>query len=294
MKALAPRAVLELAPAGTPEPERGPTSPSESAGQARARRIVIDLHHHLLPGIDDGPATLAESISAAEVAAADGVRVIAATPHLREDHPGVRPQELAARCEELRAHLAERGTPVEVVPGGEVDLAWAQEASEEGLRLVSYGQRGSDLLLETPYGPLPGTFEALLFSIQVRGYRILLAHPERNPTFQSDPARLVALVARDVLVQVSAGALVSGRRNSPLRRLTLRLIERGMCHVIASDSHGPSLRRGSLSRAVVEAERTVGEAARQMVTAAPEAILAGEPVSAPSNSRSWRRRFSRS
>jgi protein-tyrosine phosphatase len=184
---------------------------------------------------------------------------------------------------------------VEVVSGGEVDLAWAQEASDEDLRLVSYGQRGSDVLLETPYGLLPSTFEALLFGIQVRGYRILLAHPERNPTFRNDPARLAALVARDVLVQVSAGALASARRNSPSRRLTLWLIERGLCHVIASDSHGRSRRREPLSRAVAEAERTVGEVARQMVTAAPEAILAGEPVPAPGKRRSWRRRrFSRS
>ena len=255
---------------------------------------MIDLHHHLLPGLDDGPATLAESISAAEAAAADGARVIAATPHLRDDHPGVRPQELASRCGDLKAHLAERGIPVDVLSGGEVDLAWAQEATDEDLRLVSYGQRGTDLLLETPYGPLPSTFEALLFGIQVRGYRILLAHPERNPTFRDDPDRLAALVARDVLVQVTAGALAGARRNSPSRRLTLWLIERGLCHVIASDSHGPSNRRAPLSKAVAEAERTVGEAARQMVTAAPEAILTGEPVPAPGKRRSrMRRRFSR-
>ena len=254
---------------------------------------MIDLHHHLLPGLDDGPTTLAESISAAEEAAADGVRVIVATPHLRDDHPGVRPQELASRCEELNAHLAERAIGVDVVPGGEVDLAWAQEASDEDLRLVSYGQRGSDLLLETPYGPLPSTFEALLFGIQVRGYRILLAHPERNPTFQTEPTRLAALVARGVLVQVTAGALASARRNSPSRRLTLWLVERGLCHVVASDSHGSYRRRGSLSTAVTEAERRVGDAARQMVTAAPAATLAGETVSAPGKRLSWRRRLSR-
>ncbi len=256
---------------------------------------LIDLHHHLLPGLDDGPATLAESLFAAEGAATDGVRVIAATPHLREDHPGVRPQELASRREELEVHLAEREIQVDVVSGGEVDLAWAQEASDEDLRLVSYGQQGSDLLLETPYGELPSTFEALLFGIQVRGYRILLAHPERNPTFRKDPDRLAALVARGVLVQVTAGALVGARRGSPSRRLALWLIERGLCHVIASDSHGPSGRRGSLSGAAAEAERAIGEAARQMVTAAPAAILAGEAVSSPSVRRSWvKRRFSRS
>ncbi len=76
---------------------------------------------------------------------------------------------------------------MDVVSGEEVDLIWAQEASDEDLRLASYRQQGKDLLLETPYGPLPSTFEALVFGIQVRGYRILLAHPERNPAFRNDP-----------------------------------------------------------------------------------------------------------
>jgi protein-tyrosine phosphatase len=243
---------------------------------------VIDLHFHLLPGIDDGPTTLGESLTAAQAAAADGVRTVAATPHIREDHPRVRLHELRARCDELNDLLAEKGAEIEVVSGGEVDLVWAQEASDEDLRLVSYGQRGTDLLVETPYGPLLSTFDDFVFGLQVRGYRILLAHPERNPTFQEDPARLAALVERGALLQVSAGAVAAARRKSSRsRRLATWLVERGLSHVIASDAHGFPSRGGPLSSAVAAVEAEVGARAHWMVTAAPLAILAGEPLPPP-------------
>ncbi|MBA3630568.1 MAG: hypothetical protein H0W55_13035 [Actinobacteria bacterium] len=110
----------------------------------------------------------------------------------------MRPDNLSWSCAELRAQLTEHGLAIEIVVGGEVDLLCAQEASTEELRLMSYGQRGADLLVETPYGPLPSTFEAFLFEVGVRGFRILLAHPERSPTLQRAPARLAALVERGV------------------------------------------------------------------------------------------------
>ncbi len=252
---------------------------------------MIDLHHHLLPGIDDGPATLEESVAAARHAAADGVRTITATPHVREDHPKVRPHELARRCEELQLRLDASEIPIEVVPAGEVDLLWAQEAADEDLRLVSYAQKGLDLLVETPYGPLPATFEQRLFELQTKGYRLLLAHPERNPTFRSDPARLAALVDRGILLQVTAGALVDGGRSSSSRRLAQHMLESGLAHVIASDSHGSGIRRGALSNAVAAAAKRVGERAEWMVTAAPAAILAGDRLEPPPPARKRRRLF---
>jgi protein-tyrosine phosphatase len=255
---------------------------------------MLDVHHHLLPGIDDGPAAIEESVEAATRAVADGVHTIAATPHLREDHPDVRPEELAGRCLALAARLTGAGIDLDVVVGAEVDITWARDASDEDLRLASYGQRGRDLLVETPYGHLPSTFEALLFEIQVRGYRLVLAHPERNPTLQADPGRLEELVHRGVLVQLTAGALVGERRSSSSQRLALYLLGRGLAHVIATDGHGPGRRDASLSDALRAAQARIGEPAASMVTTAPAAILAGEAVVAPpaqaSRTRRWFRR----
>jgi protein-tyrosine phosphatase len=238
---------------------------------------VIDLHCHILPGIDDGPREIEDSIALLDSAARSGVRVVAATPHLRPDYPRVVVSELAERCERLARRLPPE-LAVDLVPAAEVDPMLAQGASDEELRLASYGQRGTDLLVETPYGGLPPNFEELLFAITVRGFRILLAHPERSPDFQSRPQRLEDLVRRGVLLQITAPALMS-RRRSASRRLALALIERGLAHVLASDAHsarGP--RPPTLAEAVEVAARVDARRSRWMVEDAPAAILAGEPL----------------
>jgi protein-tyrosine phosphatase len=243
---------------------------------------MIDLHTHVLPGIDDGPAEVSGSLELAAAAAAEGIDTLAATPHARADHPGVRASELRERTDSINRAIAAAGLGVTVVPGGEVDVLWAHQAGAEELRQVSYGQRGHDLLVETPYGELPPTFEELLFGLTVRDYRILLAHPERNPTFQRHPRRIEALVERGILIQVTASALADGSRRSPSRRLALELVREGFAHVIASDAHEAYGARGAGLRCGVEAAaRVAGQRGEWMVTEAPAAILAGEALPSP-------------
>jgi len=248
---------------------------------------LIDLHAHLLPGLDDGAADDEVAMAMAAGFAAAGVGTIAATPHLRHDFPGVRPQEIPARVQRLRDRLAAAGVAIDVVSGGEVDLTWAQEASDETLRNVTYGARGSDLLVETPYGDLPPAFEELLFRVRARGFRVLLAHPERNPSFQRDPQRLGRLVDDGTLLQITAASLVKGRR-SRHGALGHALIAEGRAHVIASDAHGVA-GRASLADALAALSEP---RARWMVTDAPAAILEGVPLpQAPvaPRRRWWRR-----
>lgn len=243
---------------------------------------MIDLHCHILPGIDDGTSTDQEALALAGAAARDGVTTIAATPHLRRDYPLVRPEELAGRVTALQRELDIAGVPVRVACGGEVDTLWASKATEADLALVSYGQRGTDLLLETPYGFLSPIFEPLIADLRDLGYRVLLAHPERNPTFQGDPAHLKRLARDGVLLQVGADSIALAPRRSPSRRLALMLIEEGLAHVIASDAHGPKLGRGpELWPAVTAAGRSARARAAWMVRDAPAAILAGDPLPPP-------------
>jgi protein-tyrosine phosphatase len=244
---------------------------------------LIDLHSHLLPGIDDGSPDLDHAVEMARAAAEQGTRVLAATPHLRGDFPDVRADELAGRCDEIRAAIARAGIELEVVQGGEAGVMWAVHASDEDLRAGSYAARGTDLLVETPYGALNDTFEQLLFSLVGRGYRLLLAHPENNPTFQSNPERLRELVERGVLVQVTARSLIRRDRRRGPRPFAESLVRDGLAHVLASDAHsGYQLRPPMLGAGATAAAELVGEArARWMVEAAPAAILAGEPVPEP-------------
>jgi protein-tyrosine phosphatase len=245
------------------------------------------LHCHILPGIDDGPATMHESLDLAAQIAGAGVCTVVATPHVRPDHPDVVPHELADRCADLRRELEAAGIDLEVLPGGELDLMRALAADDETLRLTSLGQRGSLLLLETPYGPLSSLFEEQIFSLQLRGYALLLAHPERNVSFQKDRRRLGQLVRRGVMTQVTAESLVRSPRGSRSARLARDLVEHGQATVIASDLHGPAVYRTSLSDGVEAARELVGARADWMSADAPRAILAGEVLPpAPRRTRS--------
>ena len=240
---------------------------------------MIDLHFHILPALDDGPAHLAGSLELARAAQADGIQILAATPHLREDHPGVRPEELAERCARLNDAIAAADIALEVVPGGELDVLWVETASPDALRLASYGQRGTDVLLETPYGPLGPSFEAAVERLWSLGYRVVLAHPERNRTLQQTPERLTDLVRRGALVQVTAGSLASADPRSRSRAFARQLVKLGMAHIVASDAHSATTFRPPNLAAGIEAVRTIDPArAGWMAVDAPLAILAGTPL----------------
>ena len=170
---------------------------------------------------------------------------------------------------------------LEVVQGGEAGVMWAVNASDDELRAGSYGGRGTDLLVETPYGPLNDTFEQLLFTLPERGYRLLLAHPENNPTFQRSPERLHELVDRGVLLQVTARSLIRSDRKRGPRPLAEALVRDGRRRTCSRRTPTPgasSGRRRSGAGAAAAAE-LVGEARAQwLVEDAPAAILAGEPL----------------
>ncbi len=251
---------------------------------------MIDLHSHVLPGLDDGPAEIDESLEFVRAAAAQGTTVLAATPHLRADYPDLAIEDVAQACAELNDRIPV-GVDLRVVPGAEVDIHWAQHASDEQLRLASFGQRGTDLLVETPYGLLPDNFEDLLFRITVRGFRILLAHPERNPSFHREPGRLRAIVERGVLVQITLPSVVARDRGSRSRKFAFQLVRDGLAHNLASDSHSPSprFRPPDLRKGVEEFAESAPAYAEWMVTDAPAAILEGEPLPRPPRAQAPRR-----
>jgi protein-tyrosine phosphatase len=254
-------------------------------------RRVIDLHTHVLPGLDDGPSTLDGSLAVAEVAARAGTRTLVATPHLRADHPAVRPAELATRAGELTEQLRERGLPVEVLPGAEVDLVAAAGLARDELALATLGGNGSDLLVETPYGPLPIDFPDHLLALAGRGFRLTLAHPERSRTIQARPELVGTLVERGILVQLTASSL-SGRGGSAGAARTL--LERGWAHVLASDAHALDRRPPDLGAQLREAIAALPQAADElewMVTVAPRAILDGRPLGERPARRARRRRL---
>jgi protein-tyrosine phosphatase len=248
-------------------------------------QALIDLHSHILPGVDDGARTLEDSRALAERSAAEGVTAIAATPHVRGDYPTTA-GEMERRVAALREDFREQAIAIEVLHGGEIDLGMLEEIHEDDLRRFSLAQTGLYLLLETPYYGWPLGIAGLVHDLAARGFRVVLAHPERNAQVQADASRLEPLIEQGALIQVTA-ASVDGRLGRSSKRTAERLIELGMVHLIASDAHPPDLRAAGLAAAAT-AVRDRG-LARYLTEEAPAAIVAGESLGRPPAAR--RRRF---
>lgn len=212
---------------------------------------MVDLHSHILPGLDDGAATIEESLELARVAEAAGIDTIVATPHIRNDHPFLL-ELIEDRLGTLRAALREAEIAVQVVGGGEVSLDKVTELDDETLATLCIGE-GRYLLVESPYTQAPALLEPVLFDLQVRGFRPVLAHPERSMTFLHDRARLERLVKGGVVCSVTAMS-VSGGFGSTVRAYTLGLFKAGLVHNIASDAHDATRRAPGFQRALANLE----------------------------------------
>lgn len=235
---------------------------------------MIDLHSHILPGVDDGVRTLDEAVEMARAAAAEGVTAIAATPHVRHDYP-----TSAARMEhgvaDVRRAIQAAGLDVEVVAGGELDLEFSDGLSDDEIRRFSLGATGRYVLLEFPDSGWPLALDARIASLRAKGVVALLAHPERNSEVRSRPSVLAAAVERGALVQLTAGSL-EGRMGRTTQATARRLLQLGLVHVLASDAHHPELRAFGFAGAVA-ALRDAG-LARFLTEEAPAAILRGDPI----------------
>ncbi len=243
---------------------------------AAAPTTVIDLHCHILPGLDDGALDLEDSVAMAQQAFWDGIDTVCATPHIRHDHR-VAIEEIAERVDVLERALAERVVEVSIVPGGELAETEADRLSDEQLRLVALGGAGGWLLLEPAPGPLGEGLEELVRRLAARGLRAIVAHPERHAG-EDFEQRLIALREHGCLIQWTAEFVARAADGD----LALRLAQEGLVHLLSSDAH--SSRAGRPVRLAEGYERLAGVCAPQrlewIVELAPLAILHGEAVTA--------------
>lgn len=243
---------------------------------------VIDLHAHLLPGIDDGPAGMRDSLAMARAAVAAGTTTMACTPHLAPKFPTAVPQ-IVEGVARMRQAVADAGIDLDVRPGGEIALDWLPRLGDADLRAVSLGGGGRWLLLEMPFRGWPLRLPEMLTALEVRGFNALLAHPERAESVQASPDRMRDLVGRGALVQITAASLAGDNGPVP-RRTAITLLRSGFAHVISSDAHSASWRPPGLDEglaAAAAALRVEGEALRWMVDDVPRAIIQGDVVRPP-------------
>lgn len=234
---------------------------------------MIDLHCHVLPGIDDGPETIEGSLEIARDAAAAGTRVLVATPHVSWHYPNDAATILAL-VDRLNARLAAEGVALEVRTGGEIAMTRLVDIAPAELRRLCLGG-GPWLLIEPPFSPTVTGLDSLLFDLQRQGHRILLAHPERCHAFHRDPRMLGSLVRAGVLTSITAGSLV-GRFGGEVRRFALSLAREGLVHNVASDAHD-TLRRPPGTAAELQ-QAGLEPLAAWLTQQVPAAILAGEEI----------------
>jgi protein-tyrosine phosphatase len=240
---------------------------------------VIDLHCHILPGLDDGPANIDFSMAMARTAAECGTQILVATPHVRADYPDVTPEVIEAGVETLNRRLAEEDLALSVLPGAEVSFTRIADIEPDDLPRFCLGD-SSCLLLEAPVRRATIDVERAVEAIQERGLKPVLAHPERSSIFLKDPQRLEGLVERGALCSITAASM-SGGFGERVQRFAVQLLVAGLVHDVASDAHDHVHRPPDLVSGFDELESQlpgIREHSAWFTVTAPVAILAGRPV----------------
>lgn len=217
--------------------------------------MLIDLHNHLLPGLDDGATDLSSSLAMARLAVANGISHMVCTPHI---HPGRYDNDAASirrACDAFRVALKEAGIPLRV--GAAAEVRFCSEVltgvCDGSIPFLGNWQGLKVLLLEFPHGEVPFAAERMTQWLLDNGIVPMLAHPERNKGLLRKPSKLSPFIRQGCLLQITASSLV-GNFGAPARQLAHALLEQRLVNVIASDAHNlrhrpPELRPG-LERAV--------------------------------------------
>ena len=238
---------------------------------------MIDLHCHILPGVDDGALDLVDSTALARQAVADGIEAICATPHIRHDHD-VRIDEVEGRVGALNRHLRGERIPLTILTGGEVAETAVEALNEEELRKLSLGN-GRWILLEPAPGPLGDSLARRVGHLAERGHRALIAHPERHVSADMHE-RLAGLVAAGALVQATADFFLREQTAAGM----LSLAEAGLVHVLSSDAHSSLGGRPAAMAAAFERLAEIEPPASQLEwirDTAPRAIVTGAALARP-------------
>lgn len=254
---------------------------------------MTDLHAHPLPGIDDGPPDLAGSLELVRMAEALSIQTMVATPHLDYNFL-VDPAAVQPAVAGLNEELGRQGIGVEILAGAEISLQRFHDFSPEDLDAVRLGL-GPYLLIECPHRSGMGGFEGMVLDLRHKNESIVLAHPERSPLFQRDPALLAKLVDAGMLTQITAGSM-AGAFGDTVRKFTVKLFREGLVHIVASDAHDSLRRPPHLLAGFERTSRDIPaiyDLRQWLVEDVPAAVVAGEPVpprpdvAMPAERRSW-------
>ncbi|HOX38889.1 MAG TPA: exopolysaccharide biosynthesis protein [Candidatus Brocadiia bacterium] len=251
---------------------------------------MIDIHCHMLPGLDDGPEDMSGFLEMARMAAADGIKTVVGTPHVLDGRYEAQGPRVLETVEQARKAMADAGIALELLPGSDTHMNDNLIAKLNSGDVLTVGNGGRYLLLEIS-GPLViQSLRELFFELGLKRIRCILTHPERHPEVQHNPQSLMEVLEGSCLVQITTTSLTGGF--GPTAQTCSRtLLEHRMVHVVATDAHNTKSRPPILSQALEETRDFLGEHADFLFKNNPRAILDGKEIPYNPEPRPFRRRF---
>ena len=240
-------------------------------------RRMVDLHHHLLPGLDDGSPNLETSVEMARIAEAEGITHVVCTPHASSRYP-FDARRNAEGLAALRAALQNAGIQLQLGLGCDFHISY--DNVQDALANPShYSINGFEyLLIELPDFSISPNLQETLYELRLQGLTPILTHPERNPTLQRDPDRLLPWLRDGLLCQVTAGSVL-GHMGKEAERLARRMLKNRWAHFLATDAHNTTSRAPRMREAAdLVAKRHGPEYAEQICRSNPLAVFEGRPL----------------
>ncbi|MEA1927045.1 MAG: CpsB/CapC family capsule biosynthesis tyrosine phosphatase [Thermodesulfobacteriota bacterium] len=239
---------------------------------------MIDLHCHILPGIDDGPKLLDESIEMCRIAVNDGISKVVCTPHYVAGKYNNNRKKIIKCVKKLQVSIDSEQIPLTLTPGSEIRLDLNLIEKIKAGELMTMNDSGRYIILELLDEALPQNMEEIISTLIFAGIIPIIAHPERNSAIRRNPEIIYQLVQLGALAQLTASSL-TGRFGSRIEKFSVFLLEHNLVHMLVTDAHSSSQRRPVLSRGLKRLKAIVGEkTAMEMVETIPEKILNGEDV----------------
>jgi len=241
---------------------------------------LVDMHCHLLAGLDDGPATEELAVEMCQVAWAQGTRAMAATAHINERYPEVNPSRIRQATARLIQNLQAADIGMKICPNAEIMVRPGLETAWQRGQLMGLADRRNYILIELPDGVYID-LRLLVEQFMRLGVRPVLTHPERHPEFLYESGNIEDLIVRGCVVQVSASSLTQPISRAEERAMR-QWLERGIIHMVASDGHSARLRPPRLANAHRRIARWTDEAlANQLCSEHPQAVMEGRSLDLP-------------
>ena len=238
---------------------------------------MIDIHCHIIDGVDDGPDSFDESLEMAEIAEKDGINTIVATPHHIEGLYQASPLTLIEKVKTLNNCLAENNKKLQILIGADLHISYEFIEKIETNNLLTINNT-KYVLIELPAHFLPIKIKGLLKSMINNSWIPIISHPERNYLFQRSPNILFDFIRDGSLAQVTAMS-ITGEFGYEVKKMAKKMIAHNLVHIIATDAHSKNFRPPVLSKGLKAASKIIPyDDAYDMVKTVPESIIKGDTV----------------